>query len=42
LRCDNRARLELNGLRIPNLRTQLGDSVEVSLRGQALGSLARQ
>ena len=42
LRCNNRAALALNGLRIPNLRTQLGDSVALSLRGQALGSLARQ
>lgn len=42
LRCDNRARLELNGLRIPSLRTQLGDSVELSLRGQALGPLVQR
>lgn len=41
LRCDNRATLELNGLRIPNLHYQLGDSVQLSLRGQALGSLAQ-
>jgi len=41
LRCDNHTHLELNGLRIPGLRTQLGDSVELSLRGQALGSLAQ-
>jgi len=39
LRCDNRASLAFNGLRIPGLRTQLGDSVELSLRGQALASL---
>ncbi|MGI4833539.1 MAG: hypothetical protein ACRYFK_08775 [Janthinobacterium lividum] len=42
LRCDNRATLALNGLRIPSLQTQLADSAQLSLRGQALGSLARQ
>ena len=41
LRCDHRSELVLNGLRIPGLRYQLGDSVQLSLRGQALRTLAR-
>ncbi|NML64826.1 hypothetical protein HHL22_06370 [Hymenobacter sp. RP-2-7] len=42
LRCDNLGTLELNGVRIPRLHTQLGDSVQLSLRGQALGALVQR
>lgn len=42
LRCESHSELALNGLRIPSLRAQLGDSVQLSLRGQALGSLVQR